>query len=120
MLLPLLSRLGLPLIDCYKMFFFKKKAKKNLDNRSAVKRRPPKGLDEKQKILLMIRKIRKRISPEVLNRAEQLAFSQMGMEPPVPPENEASRLFKLAMENNGARRSEILALVERRVNKRFH
>ena len=77
-------------------------------------------LDEKQKILLMIRKMRKRISPDVLNRAEQLAFSQIGVEPPVPPENEASRLFKIAMANNGERRAEILALVERRVNKRLH
>ena len=77
-------------------------------------------LSEKQKILLMIRKMRSRISPEVLNRAEQLAFSQMGVNPPTPPENEASRLFKLAIANNGARRAEILALVERRVNKQLH
>ena len=102
------------------MFFFKSKAKKKVVSRSTVKPIPLEGLDEKQKILLMIRKIRKRISPEVLNRAEQLACGQMGIEPPVPLENEASRLFKLAMENNGARRAEILALVERRVNKRLH
>lgn len=103
------------------MFFFKSKGKKQVTKSSSVKKRiTASGLSEKQKILLMIRKIRKRISPEVLNRAEQLAFSQMGMESPTPPENEASRLFKLALANNGARRVEILALVERRVNKQLH
>ena len=103
------------------MFFFKSRAQK------AKKKTAPKkktvvfeDLDEKQKILLMIRKMRKRISPEVLSKAEQLAFSQIGVDPPIPPENEASRLFKIAMANNGERRAEILALVERRVNKRLH
>tara|TARA_Y100001978_G_scaffold193371_1_gene199405 strand:+ start:822 stop:1133 length:312 start_codon:yes stop_codon:yes gene_type:complete len=103
------------------MFFFKSRAQK------AKKKTAPKkktivfeDLDEKQKILLMIRKMRKRISPDVLSKAEQLAFSQIGVDPPIPPENEASRLFKIAMANNGERRAEILALVERRVNKRLH
>ena len=103
------------------MFFFKSRAQK------ATKKTAPKkktvvfeDLDEKQKILLMIRKMRKRISPDVLSKAEQLAFSQIGVDPPIPPENEASRLFKIAMANNGERRAEILALVERRVNKRLH
>ena len=103
------------------MFFFKSRAQK------AKKKTAPKkktvvfeNLDEKQKILLMIRKMRKRISPDVLSKAEQLAFSQIGVDPPIPPENEASRLFKIAMANNGERRAEILALVERRVNKRLH
>ena len=75
---------------------------------------------EKQKILRILRKMRNRNSPDVLNTAEQLAFSQIGVEAPIPPENEASRLFKLAMANDGERRAEILALVERRVNKRLH
>ena len=103
------------------MFFFKSKAQK-VKSKTAAKKKAVvfEDLDEKQKILLMIRKMRKRISPDVLNRAEQLAFSQIGVEPPVPPENEASRLFKIAMANNGERRAEILALVERRVNKRLH
>ena len=103
------------------MFFFKSK-KQKVKKSAAPKNKAVlfENLDEKQKILLMIRKMRKRISPDVLNRAEQLAFSQIGVEAPIPPENEASRLFKLAMANDGERRAEILALVERRVNKRLH
>ena len=104
------------------MFFFKSKKQKVKKSASPTKKKAVlfEDLDEKQKILLMIRKMRKRISPDVLNRAEQLAFSQIGVEAPIPPENEASRLFKLAMANDGERRAEILALVERRVNKRLH
>ena len=103
------------------MFFFKSKGKKQPAKRINKKKLVAvQDLSEKQKILLMIRKMRSRISPEVLNRAEQLAFNQMGIEAPTPPENEASRLFKLAIANNGARRAEILALVERRVNKQLH
>ena len=103
------------------MFFFKSKKQKAKKSASPKKKVVLfEDLDEKQKILLMIRKMRKRISPDVLNRAEQLAFSQIGVEAPIPPENEASRLFKLAMANDGERRAEILALVERRVNKRLH
>ena len=103
------------------MFFFKSRAQK-AKKKTAPKKKTVvfKDLDEKQKILLMIRKMRKRISPDVLSKAEQLAFSQIGVDPPIPPENEASRLFKIAMANNGERRAEILALVERRVNKRLH
>lgn len=77
-------------------------------------------MDEKQKILLMIRKMRSRINPEVLSKAENVALSQIADSVSVPEENEASRLFKLAMQNNGARRAEILTLVERRVNKGLH
>ena len=103
------------------MFFFKSKSQK-FKSKTGPKKKAVvfEDLDEKQKILLMIRKMRKRISPDVLSKAEQLAFSQIGVEPPIPPENEASRLFKIAMANNGERRAEILALVERRVNKRLH
>ena len=68
----------------------------------------------------MIRGMRKRLSPDILLAAERAAFNQLGEEPPEPPENDASRLFKMAMKNNGARRGEILELVERRVNKRLH
>ena len=77
-------------------------------------------MDEKQKILLMIRKMRSRINPEVLSKAENVALGQIADSVSVPEENEASRLFKLAMQNNGARRAEILTLVERRVNKGLH
>ena len=103
------------------MFFFKSK-KQKVKKPAAPKNKAVlfENLDETQKILLMIRKMRKRISPDVLNRAEQLAVSQIGVEAPIPAENEASRLFKLAMANDGERRAEILALVERRVNKRLH
>ena len=102
------------------MFFLKSK-KNNKDREIPIKKTVvPVKLSEKQEILLMIRKMRRRINPDVLNKAEQIAFSQLGKSSPSNNENEASRLFKLAMNNDGARRSEILALVERRVNKRLH
>ena len=101
------------------MFFFGKKKQKPKKKTIATKKNET-ILDEKQKILLMIRKMRSRINPEVLSKAENVALSQMGDVVSVPQENEASRLFKLAMQNNGARRAEILTLVERRVNKGLH
>ena len=102
------------------MFFLKSK-KNNKDREIPIKKTVvPVKLSEKQEILLMIRKMRRRINPDVLNKAEQIAFSQLGKSSPSNNETEASRLFKLAMNNDGARRSEILALVERRVNKRLH
>ena len=101
------------------MFFFGKKKQKTKKKTIATKKNET-ILDEKQKILLMIRKMRSRINPEVLSKAENVALSQIGDSVSVPEENEASRLFKLAMQNNGARRAEILTLVERRVNKGLH
>ena len=101
------------------MFFFGKKNKKTKQTRTGTKKNEP-VMDEKQKILLMIRKMRSRINPEVLSKAENVALSQIADSVSVPEENEASRLFKLAMQNNGARRAEILTLVERRVNKGLH
>ena len=101
------------------MFFFGKKNQKTRKTGTGAKKKEP-VMDEKQKILLMIRKIRSRINPEVLSKAENVALSQMGDVVSAPEENEASRLFKLAMQNNGARRAEILTLVERRVNKGLH
>ena len=102
------------------MFFFFL-LKNNKDREIPIKKTVvPVKLSEKQEILLMIRKMRRRINPDVLNKAEQIAFSQLSKSSPPNNENEASRLFKLAMNNDGARRSEILALVERRVNKRLH
>ncbi len=101
------------------MFFFKSKLTKN-SKRTAVRKVANKPVDDRAKILAMIRKIRARISPEVLMAAERVAFDQIGVELPRPSENDASRLFKMAMADNGARRAEILALVERRVNKQLH
>lgn len=102
------------------MFFFKSKATKK--PKPAVKKKRPLTEAERARadILMMIRGLRKRISPDILLTAERAAFNQLGEEPPEPAENEASRLFKMAMKNNGARRGEILELVERRVNKRLH
>ena len=71
-------------------------------------------------MLQMIRIMRRKISPEILAKAERAAFSQIGEVPPRQLDNDASKLFKLAMDNNGERRQEILELVERRVNKRLH
>jgi len=104
------------------VFFFKSKAKAAKKAKPAAKKPAP--LTEAQRdranILKMIRGMRKKIAPDVLLAAERAAFNQLGEEPPEPPENDASRLFKMAMKNNGARRAEILELVERRVNKRLH
>jgi hypothetical protein len=92
------------------MFFFGKKKKVKQTNKVTTKKKVS-AMDDKQKILLMIRKMRSRINPDILNKAESVALGQIGEGNFVPPENEASRLFKLAMQNNGARRSEILTLV---------
>ena len=102
------------------MFFFKKKPKKK-PAPQARKARPMTEADrDRANIIKMIRHMRAKISPDILLDAERAAFSQIGEEAPDPPENEASKLFKMAMENNGKRRVEILELVERRVNKRLH
>ena len=102
------------------MFFFGKKKKKLKQTKKVTTKEKLSAMDDKQNILLMIRKMRSRIDPDILNKAENVALSQIGEGSFVPQENEASRLFKLAMQNNGARRSEILTLVERRVNKDLH
>ena len=102
------------------MFFFGKKKKKLKQTKKVTTKEKLSVMDDKQKILLMIRKIRSRINPDILKKAENVALSQIGEGSFVMQENEASRLFKLAMQNNGARRSEILTLVERRVNKDLH
>jgi hypothetical protein len=104
------------------VFFFKSKNKAAKKAKPAAVKKPPMSEAERDRagILMMIRGMRKKISPDVLLAAERAAFSQIGEEAPDPPENDASRLFKMAMKNNGARRAEILELVERRVNKRLH
>ena len=103
------------------MFFFKNKKSVQKKKVTSTKKLVSSTVkDDRQNILLMIRKIRLRIDPDVLRKAEQIALSQIGEGYSIPPENDASRLFKLATENNGARRIEILTLVERRVNKGLH
>ena len=102
------------------MFFFKSKAAKK--PKLVAKKKPPLTEVERDRasILTMIRSMRKRVSPDILVAAERAAFNKLGEKPPKLAENEASRLFKIAMKNNGIRRGEILELVERRVNKRLH
>ncbi|WP_193170804.1 hypothetical protein [Nisaea nitritireducens] len=79
-------------------------------------------MDERKKLLLMMREIRKKIDPRVLEQARQAALAQMGQQPePEPPrDNEASRLFKLAREDNGARKSEILAYLEKKFRNKLN
>lgn len=102
------------------MFFFKSKAAKK--TKPVAKKKAPltEAQRDRAEIIRMIRSMRRKLSPDILMAAERAAFNQLGEEPPEPAENEASRLFKMAMKNNGARRGEILELVERRVNKRLH
>ena len=69
-------------------------------------------MDERKKLLLMMREIRKKIDPRVLEQARQAALLQMGQQqqPEPPRDNEASRLFKLAREDNGVLRNIIVDL----------
>tara|TARA_E500000318_G_scaffold105214_1_gene111897 strand:+ start:1671 stop:1913 length:243 start_codon:yes stop_codon:yes gene_type:complete len=80
-------------------------------------------MDERKKLLLMMREIRKKIDPRVLEQARQAALAQMGQQqqqPELPRDNEASRLFKLAREDNGARKSEILAYLEKKFRSKLN
>ena len=79
-------------------------------------------MDERKKLLLMMREIRKKIDPRVLEQARQAAPLQMGQQqqPEPPRDNEASRLFKLAREDNGARKSEILAYLEKKFRSKLN
>ena len=103
------------------MFFFKKK-KVAKNPKKLVRKSKPVGEpnQDRANMLKMIRIMRRKISPEILAKAERAAFLQVGEVQPKEFDNDASKLFKLAMDNNGARRQEILELVERRVNKRLH
>ena len=76
-------------------------------------------MDERQKLRAMIRQLRKRISPDVLERARHAANQEIGYKPP-EPENEASRLFKMALENRGARRTEVLRFLERKFRHKLN
>ena len=76
-------------------------------------------MDERKKILKMIREMRSRLSPEILALAEDAACKSIGVKP-TEPENEASRLFKLATAQGGKRRAEVLSMLERRFAKKLH
>ena len=73
-------------------------------------------MDERKKLLMMMREIRKNIDPRVLEQARQAALTEVAKKPKPQQENEASKLFKLARDNNGAHKSEVLAYLE----KKFH
>ena len=77
-------------------------------------------MDERKKLLMIMREIRKKIDPRVLEQARQAALSQMGKQPEPPQDNEASRLFKLAREDNGARKSEVLAYLEKKFRSKLN
>ncbi|UUX50127.1 hypothetical protein NUH88_00185 [Nisaea acidiphila] len=77
-------------------------------------------MDERKKLLLMMREIRKKIDPKVLERAHQAALIQMGEKPAPLRDNEASRLFKLARADNGARKSEVLAFLEKKFRNKLN
>ena len=77
-------------------------------------------MTEREKALKLLRALRKRVSPDVLARAQQAAMIQIGQTPPAGPENEASRLFKLALANGGARRVEVLQQLERKFRHKLN
>ncbi len=77
-------------------------------------------MTEREKALRLLRALRKRIDPDVLARAQKAAYVQIGQTPPAEPENEASRLFKLALANGGARRVEILQQLERKFRHKLN
>lgn len=77
-------------------------------------------MSEREKALRLLRALRKRVDPEVLARAQKAAFIQIGQPPPGDHENEASRLFKLALANGGARRVEVLRHLERKFRHKLN
>ena len=77
-------------------------------------------MTEREKALKLLRALRKRVSPDVLARAQKAALIQIGQAPASEPENEASRLFKLALANGGARRVEILQHLERKFRHKLN
>lgn len=77
-------------------------------------------MSEREKALRLLRALRKRISPEVLARAQKAAMIQIGQAPAGEPENEASRLFKLALANGGAKRVEVLRHLERKFRHKLN
>lgn len=77
-------------------------------------------MTEREKALQLLRALRKRVSPEVLERAQKAALLQIGQGAPAEPENEASRLFKLALADGGARRVEVLRQLERKFRHKLN
>jgi len=77
-------------------------------------------VDERKKLLLLMREIRKKIDPQILERARQAALTQVGEKPSPPQDNEASRLFKLARADNGARKSEVLSYLEKKFRSKLN
>ena len=77
-------------------------------------------MSEREKALRLLRALRKRVSPDVLARAQKAALIQIGQAPAPEPENEASRLFKAALANGGARRVEILRHLERKFRHKLN
>lgn len=77
-------------------------------------------MTEREKALKLLRALRKRVSPDVLARAQKAALIQIEQAPAAEPENEASRLFKLALANGGARRVEILQQLERKFRHKLN
>lgn len=76
-------------------------------------------MSEREKALRLLRALRKRVDPEVLARAQKAALIKIG-QAPAEPENEASRLFKLALADGGARRVEILRHLERKFRHKLN
>jgi hypothetical protein len=79
-------------------------------------------MSEKAKALKIMREVRRKIRPDILERAHKAALAQTGQAPmdPQEPENEASRLFKLAMRNGGQRRLEVLGQLERKYRQKLN
>ena len=74
------------------MFFFKNKKSVQKKKVTSTKKLVSSTVkDDRQNILLMIRKIRRRIDPDVLRKAEQIALNQIGEGYSIPPENDARR-----------------------------
>ncbi|MBT5266387.1 MAG: hypothetical protein HOL85_16245 [Rhodospirillaceae bacterium] len=77
-------------------------------------------MDERKKLKQMLREARARISPEVMEKARRAAYEEIGVPAP-EPENEASRLFKMALDGGGRKREQVLAYIERKLsNKRLN
>lgn len=77
-------------------------------------------MSEREKALRLLRALRKRVDPDVLARAHKAAMIQTGQATAGEPENEASRLFKLALANGGAKRVEVLAQLERKFRHKLN
>jgi len=78
-------------------------------------------MSEREKALKLLRQVRRRIDPEILERANRAALIQTGQaKPEEEQENEASRLFKKALANNGAKRLDVLRHLERKFRHKLN